>query len=47
MIDCSRQNESIKKGIVDIKFEVETAENVPVNTLAYCLIIHNKVLDRI
>ncbi|ORP65352.1 hypothetical protein, partial [Vibrio cholerae] len=29
VIDCSRQNEAIKEGIVDIKLEIETAENVP------------------
>ena len=45
VIDCSRQNESVKEGIVDIKLEIETEENVPQNTSAYCLIIHDKVFE--
>lgn len=45
VIDCSRQNESVKEGIVDIKLEIETADNVPANTSAYCLIIHDKVFE--
>jgi len=45
VIDCSRQNEAIKEGIVDLKLEIENAENVPANTSAYCLIIHDKVFE--
>lgn len=45
VIDCSRQNEAIKEGIVDIKLEIETNDNVPANTTAYCLIIHDKVFE--
>jgi hypothetical protein len=45
VIDCSKQNESIKEGVVDIKLEIETHENVPANTVAYCLIIHDKLFE--
>lgn len=45
VIDTSKQNESLKEGIVDIKLEIETASNVPENTTAYCLIIHDKLFE--
>jgi hypothetical protein len=45
IIDCSRQIESIKSATVDIRLEFETKENVPANTTAYCLIIHDRVIQ--
>ncbi|XP_011647396.1 uncharacterized protein LOC105433685 [Pogonomyrmex barbatus] len=42
--DCSRQNESIKSATVDVRVEFECKENVPANTTAYCLIIHDRVI---
>lgn len=45
VIDCSRQNEAIKEGVVDIKLEIQNDDNVPKNTSAYCLIIHDKVYN--
>lgn len=45
VIDCSRQNENLKEGVVDFKIEIENAENVPANTSAYCLIIHDKIFE--
>lgn len=42
VIDCSKQNESIKSASVDIRLEFETNEDIPENTAAYCLIIHDK-----
>ena len=44
-IDCSKQNESIKEGVVDIKLEIECHDKVPANTTAYCLIIHDKIFE--
>lgn len=44
VIDCSRQNESLKKSIIDIRIEMQTKENIPAQTTAYCLIIHDNVL---
>ena len=45
IIDCSRQNESIKSATVDVRLEFECKENVPNNTTAYCLIIHDRVIQ--
>ncbi|KYN03346.1 PREDICTED: uncharacterized protein LOC108773502 [Cyphomyrmex costatus] len=45
IIDCSRQNESVKSGTVDVRLEFEFKENVPANTTAYCLIIHDRVIE--
>ncbi|XP_036150848.1 uncharacterized protein LOC118648626 [Monomorium pharaonis] len=45
IIDCSRQNESIKSATVDVRLEFECRENVPANTTAYCLIIHDRVIQ--
>lgn len=42
VIDCSKQNESIKSAAVDIRLEFETQEDIAENTAAYCLIIHDK-----
>lgn len=42
IIDCSKQNESIKSASVDIRLEFETLEDIPKDTAAYCLIIHDK-----
>ncbi|RLU25820.1 hypothetical protein DMN91_001980 [Ooceraea biroi] len=45
VIDCSRQNESVKSATVDVRLEFECKENVPPNTTAYCLIIHDRVVE--
>jgi len=45
ILDASRQIESIKTGTVDVRLEFETKENVPANTTAYCLIIHDRVIQ--
>lgn len=45
VIDCSRQNESIKSATVDVRIEFECKDNVPSNTTAYCLIIHDRVIE--
>lgn len=44
VIDCSRQNESIKKGLVDCKIEISMKKNVPNHTTAFCLIIHDNIV---
>lgn len=41
--DCN--DKSMKSGIVDIKLQIETAENVPANTSAYCLLSYDKVFE--
>jgi hypothetical protein len=45
IIDCSRQNESVKSATVDVRIEFECKENVPPNTSAHCLIIHDRVIQ--
>ncbi|KYM76961.1 hypothetical protein ALC53_12618 [Atta colombica] len=44
-LDCLRQNESVKIGIVDVRLEFEFKENVSTNTIGYCLIIHDRVIE--
>lgn len=44
VIDCSRQPGSIKKGLVDVRIEFQTKVNVPDNTTAFCLIMHDNVV---
>lgn len=44
VFDCSRQNESIKNSSVDIKIEFQTSVNIPANTAAYCLILHDNIV---
>ena len=45
VIDCSRQNETYKSGVVDMKLELEFKKNVPANTTAYCLVISDKIFE--
>lgn len=45
VIDCSRQNDSIKTGPVDVRLEIESSEQIPENTTAYCLIINDRVFE--
>lgn len=45
VIDCSHQNESVKSGTVDIKIEFETKENIPAGTSAYCLVLHDRIVE--
>lgn len=45
VIDCSQQNESLKKSVVDIRIEFQTRTNIPANTSAYCLVIHDNVVN--
>lgn len=41
VIDCSKQNDAIKSGPVDVRLEFETSTNFPDKTTAYCLILHD------
>lgn len=42
--DCSRSDESIKSGMVDVRVEIHARENIPALTSAYCLIIHDNLI---
>ena len=44
VINCSRQNKSVKSATVDVCIEFDCKKNVPVNITAYCLIIHDRVV---
>ncbi|KAJ8969311.1 hypothetical protein NQ314_001812 [Rhamnusium bicolor] len=43
--DCSHQKESIQSGPIVMRVEFETSENIPKNTSAYCLILHDKLIS--
>ncbi|XP_044575218.1 uncharacterized protein LOC123259024 [Cotesia glomerata] len=45
VIDCSKQNESIKSGPVDIRLEFESTAQFANHTSAYCLIIHDRIVE--
>ena len=45
VIDCTHQNEVIKSGPVDIRLEFKTHENIPENTTAYCLLLHDRLVE--
>lgn len=45
VFDCSRQPETLKTGAVDIRLEWETGAAMPANTSAYCLILHDRVVN--
>ena len=45
VIDCSHQNESVKSATVDVRIEFECKENVPQKTTAFCLIVHDRVVE--
>lgn len=45
VIDCSKQSESIKTGPVDVRLEFEASKPFPPDTTAYCLIIHDRIIE--
>ncbi len=45
VLDCSKQNESLKNAPVDVRLEFETKDNFPELTTAYCLIIHDRIIE--
>ena len=45
VIDCSRQNDSLKNAPVDVRLEFESKTIFPDNTSAYCLILHDRVVE--
>ena len=44
-LDCSKQNQFLKQASVDVRLEFESAENFPAETAAYCLIIHDRIIQ--
>lgn len=45
IIDCSKQNDALKQAPVDVRIELESAANFPPGTTAYCLILHDRMVD--
>jgi hypothetical protein len=45
VIDCSKQNEHVKTGPVDIRLEFKSKVAFPANTTAYCVILHDRVVE--
>lgn len=45
VFDCSRQNDSIKSSMIDLRIEIQAKQNIPANTAAYCLVIHDNVIS--
>jgi hypothetical protein len=45
VIDCSRQNETLKTGSVDVRVEFECESTIPPQTSAYCLILNDSIVE--
>lgn len=45
VLDCSKRNDSMKSSTIDVKLEIESREPFPKNTKAYCIIIHDRVME--
>ncbi|XP_015604781.1 uncharacterized protein LOC107272285 [Cephus cinctus] len=45
VIDCSKQNESLTLGPVDIRLEFEAQDNFPADTSAFCMILHDCIVE--
>lgn len=45
VIDCSRQNDSLKTGPVDVRLEIECTTAIPEKTTGYCLIINDQLVE--
>ncbi|KAK4885618.1 hypothetical protein RN001_001889 [Aquatica leii] len=45
VIDCASQNENLKNSTVDVKLELESNNNFENGMVAYCLIIHDAIVQ--
>ena len=45
VFDCSRQDDSLKSAAVDVRLEFESRENFPAQTTAYCMILHDSLVE--
>lgn len=43
--DCTRSDESVFGGTVDVRLEINARNNIPANTAAYCLIIYDNQIE--
>jgi hypothetical protein len=44
VIDCSKQKDELKIGGVDVRVEIDCAEDLPDGTTAFALILHDKLV---
>lgn len=44
VLDCSRTDDSILNSTVDVRIEINARANMPANTTAFCLIIHDNII---
>lgn len=42
--DCTRNDESLINSTVDVRIEINARANIPANTTAFCLIIHDNIV---
>lgn len=47
VIDCSRRNDTLKSSTVDVKVDIEANRGFPANTKAYCVIIHDCIMEHL
>ena len=45
VIDCSKQNDSLKNTPVDVRIGMESKNKWKPNTTVYCLILHDCIID--
>ncbi|KAJ8913240.1 hypothetical protein NQ315_012858 [Exocentrus adspersus] len=45
VLDCSRRDENERPSTVDVRLEIEAAQGFPENTRAYCIIIHDCIME--
>lgn len=47
VVDVSHQNEAVKIGPIDVRieFDTEASKPIPDNTSAYCLVIHDRLIE--
>ena len=45
VLDVTHQNETVKSGPIDIRLELKFEKNIPPNTSAYCILIHDKMFQ--
>ncbi|CAG9815979.1 unnamed protein product [Phaedon cochleariae] len=47
VIDCSRRYLGLKSSTVDIKLDIEATTSFPPDTKAYCIIIHDQIMEHL
>lgn len=43
--DCTRADESLLNSMIDVRIEINARNNIPNNTAAYCLLIHDNMFQ--